>query len=67
MNVETLFYGALDKISCHPWNNIPKAKKPIEKRFEEHVQQYFFVGCNIETKNRIVPLYKLFTLTSGAC
>ena len=39
MNVEILFYGAQDKISCHPWNNIPKAKKPIEKRFEEHAQK----------------------------
>ena len=43
MNVETLFYGALDKISCHPWNNIPKAKKPIEKRIEEYAKQILFI------------------------
>ena len=51
MNVETLFYGALDKISCHPWNNIPKAKRPIEKRIEENAQQKFFIYLKLLKQN----------------
>ena len=50
MNVETLFYGALDKISCHPWNNIPKAEKPIERRFKEIAQQQFSLLVTLKQK-----------------